>query len=83
MKELLQVLIPYFGGMICTFIMFRPDREWEDGYYTAKNTYDNWNKGFNTAWEKASKIFSDYETGFGDGFETGWLASEEQREDNR
>jgi hypothetical protein len=79
MIELLKILIPYCCGVICTFILFHPQREWMDGYYTARKTYGCWDKGFDSAWKEASELFKNYDSGFGDGFEAGWKACEEQR----
>lgn len=72
---ILNILIPYFMGMIVTFLMFHPLREWKDGYETAKEHYNNWSLGFDEGFDSARKRFANYDEGFGDGFETGWNAA--------
>ena len=70
--DILKILIPYFGGMIVTFLMFHPLKEWEDGYKTARERYNNWDQGFDEGFKSAEKHFKNYDEGFGDGFESGW-----------
>ena len=79
MAELINVLLPYIMGVIAAFLMIHPEREWNDGYETAKKTYGNWKLGFNDGYKSAEKIFKDYDRGFGDGFESGWNAALENK----
>lgn len=80
MAELIiNVLLPYIMGVIAAFLMIRPEREWNDGYETAKKTYGNWKLGFNQGWDLAKITFKDYDKGFGDGFESGWNAALENK----
>ena len=72
MIEILNTLIPYLSGMIVTFLMFHPVREWEKGYECAKARYKNWELGFDEGFKSAEKHFKNYDEGFGDGFESGW-----------
>ena len=72
---ILNIFIPYFMGVIAAFLMIHPEREWNDGYETAKKTYGNWKLGFNDGYKSAEKFFKDYDRGFGDGFESGWNAA--------
>lgn len=70
--DFLKILIPYVIGMIVTFLVFHPVKEWQDGYNTAKEFYNNWNLGFHEGYKCAKKRFQNYDDGFGDGFESGW-----------
>ena len=80
MAELIiNVLLPYIMGIIAAFLMFHPEREWKDGYKTARKTYSNWDLGFNDGYKSAEKLFKDYDRGFGDGFESGWNAALENK----
>ena len=80
MAELIiNVLLPYIMGIIVAFLMFHPEREWKDGYETARKTYGNWKLGFNDGYKSAETIFKDYDRGFGDGFESGWNAALENK----
>lgn len=78
MRELVNILLPYLMGILCSYWIFEPMRNWNDGYATAKKLYSNWWEGFDTGYEHARKFFTDYDRGFGDGFESGWNASMEQ-----
>ena len=80
MAELIiNILLPYIMGIIAAFLMIHPEREWNDGYETAKKTYGNWELGFNQGWDLAKITFKDYDKGFGDGFESGWNAALENK----
>ena len=80
MAELIiNVLLPYIMGIIAAFLMFHPEREWKDGYETARKFYDNWELGFDYGYKSAEKTFKDYDCGFGDGFEAGWNAALENK----
>lgn len=70
--DILNIFIPYFMGMIVTFLMFHPVKEWNDGYKTARERYKNWDLGFEEGYKSAKKHFQNYDEGFGDGFESGW-----------
>lgn len=84
MRELIEFLInfmiPYILGIICAFITFHPVREWQNGYTAARETYRNWDKGYEEGWNAASaKLHKDYDRGFGDGFDAGWRTALEQK----
>ena len=80
MAELIiNILLPCIMGIIAAFLMFHPEREWKDGYETARKTYGNWRLGFNDGFKSAEKIYKDYDRGFGDGFESGWNAALENK----
>lgn len=79
MIELIKILLPYILGVVCTAIMFRPMKNWHEGYNAAKQFYGDMESGFDRGWETAKKVFKDYEKGFGDGFEAGWITAEEQK----
>ena len=72
MDNFLLFMFAYFIGVGLSAIIFRPMRNWQDGYSTAKEHYGDWSRGFNEGYTAASKIFKDYSQGFGDGFEAGW-----------
>lgn len=59
-------------GVVASYMIYRPEKQWQDGYDMAKEFYSNWNIGFDTGFKSAEKLFKDYEKGFGDGFEAGW-----------
>lgn len=70
--DILKIIIPYFSGMVVTFLMFHPLKEWKDGYKVAKEHYNNWNLGFEEGFKCARKHFQNFDEGFGEGFESGW-----------
>jgi hypothetical protein len=70
--DILEILIPYFSGVIVTFLMFHPIKEWEDGYKSARERYNNWDLGFDEGYKCARKHFQNYDEGFGAGFDAGW-----------
>lgn len=72
MIEFMYILIPYFSGIIVAFLIFHPVKEWEKGYKTARERYDNWDRGFDEGYKAARKHFQNYDEGFGAGFEAGW-----------
>lgn len=72
MTEILKILIPYLSGMIVTFLMFHPLKEWEDGYKVAKERYSNWHLGFDEGFKCARKHFQNFDEGFGEGFDAGF-----------
>jgi hypothetical protein len=76
--DLLNILLPYLIGVLVSYLIFQPMKQWEDGYNTAKNFYGNWELGFDKVFEAAKKTFNNYDLGFGDGFESGWNAVLEQ-----
>ena len=73
--DFLKFLIPYVLGMNVTFLIFHPVKEWQDGYNTAKEFYNDWNLGFDDGYNCAKNRFKNYDDGFGDGFESGWDAA--------
>jgi hypothetical protein len=76
--DLLNILLPYLMGVLVSYLIFQPMKQWDDGYNTAKNFYGNWELGFDKGFEAAKKTFNNYDLGFGDGFEDGWNAVLEQ-----
>ena len=70
--DILKNLIPFVSGIIVTFLMFHPVKEWNDGYKTARERYKNWDLGFEEGYKCARKHFQNYDEGFGAGFEAGW-----------
>ena len=76
--DLLNILLPYLIGVLVSYLIFQPMKQWEDGYNTAKKIYGNWELGFDKGFEAAKKTFNNYDLGFGDGFESGWNAVLEQ-----
>lgn len=60
-SELLKIVIPYCMGMIVTFLLVRPVKEWSEGYETAKKRYGSWSlgfeEGFDAGWDSASSIY--------------------------
>jgi hypothetical protein len=76
--DLLNFLLPYLMGVLVSYLIFQPMKQWEDGYNTAKKFCGNWELGFDKGFEAAKKTFNNYDLGFGDGFEDGWNAVLEQ-----
>lgn len=76
----LNILLPYIMGVLVSYLIFQPIKQWQDGYNTAKEYYGNWEFGFNKGYKAAEKIFKNYDLGFGDGFESGWNAALEQHQ---
>lgn len=72
MTEFIKILLPYIMGIICAYLIFQPMENWQEGYNTAKEHYQNWNEGFDQGYKSAEKLYKDYHKGFGDGFEAGW-----------
>ena len=70
--DILETLIPYFTGIIVAFLIFHPVKEWNEGYKTARERYDNWDLGYEEGYKSARKHFKNYDEGFGAGFEAGW-----------
>ena len=70
--DILKNLIPYFSGMIVTFLMFHPVKEWKAGYKAARERYNNWDLGFDEGYKCARKHFQNFDEGFGEGFEAGF-----------
>lgn len=84
MIEFLNILIPYFSGIIMAFLIFHPVKEWKDGYKVARERYKNWDLGFEEGYKSARKHFQNYDEGFGAGFEAGWdvaLRNHEQEDE--
>lgn len=78
--SLLNILLPYLIGILVSYLIFQPIKQWKDGYNTAKEYYSNWELGFNEGYKAAEKRFKNYDLGFGDGFESGWNAVLEQHQ---
>ena len=70
--DILEIFIPYFIGIITAFLIFHPVKEWNEGYKTARERYDNWDLGYEEGYKSAKKHFKNYDEGFGAGFEAGW-----------
>ena len=77
--ELIKILLPYILGMVCMGVMFPPMKDWQEGYNAAKQCYGDWKQWYEKGWNNAKEVFEDYDRGFGDGFEAGWITAEEQR----
>lgn len=59
--DILKILIPYFSGIIVSFLMFHPVKEWKDGYKVARERYNNWDLGFEEGYKCARKHFQNYD----------------------
>lgn len=57
MSDFLLFVLGYITGIGFSLIMFRPMKNWSEGYGTAKEFYGNWRKGFDdgykAGWERA------------------------------
>lgn len=78
---LINFMVPYILGVVCAFLMFHPVRKWKDGYDAARETYGNWDKGYDEGWKASAEMHKDYDRGFGDGFDAGWRTALERREE--
>lgn len=81
---IIDILIPFFSGIIVSFLMFHPVKEWKEGYKVARERYNNWDLGFEEGYKCARKHFQNFDEGFGAGFEAGWdsaLRNHEQEDE--
>ena len=78
MAEIITIIIFYFFGITIGIFFCHPDKQFEEGWNSAKKFFTDWDDGFCKGVEHASKVFKDYDQGFGDGFESGWYAALEQ-----
>ena len=69
----------YMCGFGLAAILYRPMKHWQEGYDTAKETYSDWEKGFDMGFEAAKELYTDY----GAGFKAGYRAAEKSAEDPR
>ena len=53
MNSIVVLITGYIAGVVASWLIFRPMKAFEDGYYTAKEHYSNWEKGFNQGWDAA------------------------------
>lgn len=53
--DLLNILLPYLMGVLVSYLIFQPMKQWDDGYNTAKKYYGNWELGYNKGFEAAKK----------------------------
>ena len=80
MAEIITIIIFYFFGITIGIFFCHPDKQFEEGWNSAKKFFTDWDDGFCKGVEHASKVFKDYDQGFGDGFESGWYAALEQKD---
>lgn len=55
-------------GLGYALIIFRPLKEWQEGYDAARNMFSDWKKGFDTGYDAAADHYQDYKQGFYDGW---------------
>lgn len=58
----------YLLGFVLAAILYRPMKHWQEGYDTAKETYSDWDKGFDRGFGAAKKLYTDYALGFKEGY---------------
>lgn len=77
---MMWALIGYAVGVIFSILIFRPMKNWQEGYDTAKKTYGDWGRGFDCGYDAAAEHYTDYKQGFYDGYRCG---AEEARNEGR
>lgn len=64
----------YLAGFIISTILFFLTKGWGEERGTVKDTFGDWEKGFNTGYDAAAGHYQDYKQGFYDG----WRACEKK-----
>ena len=67
--QIVLVFIGYAAGICLACVIFRPNKNWQEGYDAAKEMYSDWNKGFNVGYDAAAEHYQDYKQGFNDGWD--------------
>ena len=70
--------VGYAIGAAAAAILMRPMKSWQDGYDSAKKTYNDWDKGFDTGFSAAREHFTDYSLGYKAGWEARELTYKEE-----